>query len=116
MKIRCTSCHKVVKVRAGQPLRCPECGSQMGPTAPATQIENRAGTGQAASSSKGVLPRHSRTVEAVGCLVTVIVLGVAGGLASATGEHSGTAWLAVVAVAIVVTVAIGVWFHNQARR
>jgi len=125
MKVRCKSCGKVVKLPNGQIGRdslCPECGLSI--TTPTIKRESKyiptkgtePTTTIASKSGKGVIPTRDKTVEVIGWIVTVFVLVMLGAIARAIWEESIIGGIFASAVCIIITIAVGIWFQNKARR
>jgi phage FluMu protein Com len=120
MKLRCTNCGKVVKFGRksyeGSSV-CPECHSEINTILSTSQNEDLpiTDTGQTISS-KGRITASDKTVEAIGWIVTLLVLAVLGCLARILWKVSNAMGLIATGVCILVTLAVGVWFNNKARR
>ena len=113
MKVRCSGCGKVVKV-SGPDLEagrtCPECGSGL------FERQRERHDSPGLSAKRGKLPTQNRAIIFVGVVIVFLVLCFFGTVASVAQEGSTFAWLAVVLVGIITTVALGLWFHNRSRR
>lgn len=120
MKIRCQACGRVVKIAqrsVGQAASCPECDADISsrttgaPNAPSTEH----GETNDQRPSKGTLPTHRPGIEAIGCVITFVILSAFGAIANVAWESSSeTGWLVAV-IAVAVVIGIGVLFHNLAK-